>query len=72
MRILELQEYAKKHGFDSTEFEFVNLKGETKKGKWIDAYFGFFRIDGMPENKMMTTSQWRDLLGDQIFEFHPL
>ena len=46
MRIDELCEYAKDNGFDSLEFEFTNLLGETKKCKWLDAYFGMFQIEG--------------------------
>lgn len=69
MRILELQEYAKDNGFDSLKFKFTNLKGETKTGQWIDAYFGLFRIDGMADNEFMSVGQWRNLVGDSSIEF---
>ena len=70
MKLLELQEHAKSNGFDSLEFEFVNLLGETVKGKWLDAYFGFFRLDGMEENEMISVTSFLDLIGD-IFNFTP-
>ena len=69
MRILELQEYAKDNGFDSLKFKFTNLFGQEKKGHWIDAYFGFFWIEGMDENTFMTVSQWRQQVGDELIEF---
>lgn len=69
MRILELQEYAKKHGFDSVEFKFTNLSGEEVKGKWLDAYFGLFTLTGAPENEFISVNSWRNQLGDEAFEF---
>ena len=69
MRILELQEYAKDKGFDSLKFKFTNFNGEVKEGKWVDAYFGFFRIEGMADNEMITDNQWRQMVGDAAIEF---
>ncbi len=69
MRILELKEYAKDNGFDSLKFKFTNLLGQVKKGHWIDAYYGFFWVEGMEENTMMTVSQWREQLADDAIEF---
>ncbi len=69
MSILELQEYAKENGFDSCEFEFVNFIGKQVKGKWLDAYFGLFRIDGMDEKTFISVNQWRELFGDTV-NFH--
>jgi len=69
MRILELQELAKDKGFDSLKFKFKTLFGEEKEGQWIDAYFGFFRIDGMKESSMLTVQGWRKEFGDELFEF---
>lgn len=72
MRILELQEYAKEKGFDSLKFKFTNLSGDVVEGKWLNAYYGFFRIDGMEDNQMTTVAQWRKVLGDTTFEFEPI
>jgi hypothetical protein len=66
MRIDELEEYAKEHGFDSLEFEFTNLKGEVKKCKWLDAYMGLFVIEG--SGGFIKTSDWKQYTGD-VFEF---
>ena len=60
MKLLELQEHAKSNGFDSLEFESV----------WLDAYFGFFRLDGMEEDEMISVTSFLDLIGD-IFNFTP-
>lgn len=69
MRILELQEYAKDNGFDSLKFKFTNILGQEKKGHWVDAYFGFFWIEGMDKNTFMTVSQLRQQVGDELIEF---
>ncbi len=69
MRILELQELAKDKGFDSLKFKFKTLFGEEKEGQWIDAYFGFFKIDGMEASSMLTVNGWRKEFGDELFEF---
>lgn len=72
MRILELQEYAKEHGYSSLEFTMTSPISTLKKGKWLDAYYGFFWIEGMKENEMMTVSQLREEFGDELFEFKPI
>lgn len=69
MKIDELCEYAKDNGFDSLEFEFTNYSGQVKKGKWLDAYFGLFLLEGA--EGFITTKQWKELTGD-IFEFRVL
>lgn len=69
MKIDELQEYALNHGFDSVGFEFTNLRGEVKKGRWIDAYFGHFILEG--NTGFITTKQWKEVTGD-VFEFRIL
>ena len=70
MTILELQEYAKDNGlFDSLKFKFKDILGREKKGHWIDAYFGLFWIEGMPENKFISVGQWRNQIGDGVFDF---
>ena len=69
MKIDELCEYAKYNGFDSLEFEFTNIQGVIKKCKWLDAYFGFFLIEG--NDGFITTKQWKEITGD-VFEFRLL
>ena len=66
MRISELEKYAQENGFDSIRFQFTNFQGRLVSGKWIDAWFGFFRLDGMPEDQFITTKQFLELLGDSI------
>ena len=66
MRILELQEYAKEHGINSLKFDFINFNGDLKKGRWIDAYYGLFWVEGISENEMITVTQWRMEVGDSI------
>lgn len=66
MKIDELREYAKQHGFDSLKFEFTNLSGEIKKCQWLDAWHGFFIIDG--SDGFITVEQWKQVTCD-IFEF---
>ena len=48
MNLYQCQEYAKDNGFDSLEFLAAFPSGP-KKCKWLDAYFGFFKIDGVGE-----------------------
>lgn len=73
MNILELQEYAKRNGYDNLRFRFTNLRGEEKTGKWVDAYFGFLFIDGMEENTFIRVEQWLGLYSDVIkIQFEPL
>ena len=43
--ILQCREIAKKHGFDSMTFDLVGPKGKLK-AKWLDAYFGMFKVEG--------------------------
>ena len=69
MRILELQQYAKDNGFDSVKFEFTTPFGKTLYGKWIDAYFGIFRIEGMKKNAFTNVYEWRREFGDELIEF---
>jgi len=45
MSILQCQEVAQAIGFDSITFDIVGPKGRLK-AKWLDAYFGFFQIEG--------------------------
>ena len=45
MNLYQCEKYAKDNGFDSVEFEADFPIGATKC-KWLDAYFGMFRIEG--------------------------
>jgi len=46
MNILQCEEFAKKSGqYNSMEFFLCGPKGKLK-AKWLDAYYGFFQIEG--------------------------
>lgn len=59
MNILQCQELAKDVGFDSATFDLCGPSG-CLKAKWLDAYFGFFQIEG--QEGFMTV---------QSFQFNP-
>ena len=67
MRILELQKLAQEKGYDSLRFRFKTLLGTENTGKWEDAYFGIFKIDG--SSGLCSVSGWRKEFGDELFEF---
>lgn len=46
MNIYQCQNWAKKNGFDSAAFTAIFPAGE-KRCQWVDAYFGFFTVDGL-------------------------
>jgi hypothetical protein len=52
--ILQCQEIAKDVGFDSMTFDLCGPKG-SRKAKWQDAYFGFFKLEG--EDGLFSASQ---------------
>lgn len=66
MKIHELEAYAQKHGFDSVEFSFINLMGQEVKCKWLDAYMGLFRMEGI--EGFCTVNYWIEATND-CFEF---
>lgn len=43
--LVQCQALAKKMGFDRTVFDLCGPLGR-KKTKWLDAYYGFFSIEG--------------------------
>lgn len=45
MTLHQCQELAKDVGFDSSTFKLCGPKG-SKNAKWLDAYFGFFQLEG--------------------------
>lgn len=45
MDIYRCEALAKRDGFDSATFDLVGPGGRMKC-KWLDAYFGFFRVTG--------------------------
>lgn len=60
MNLYQCEAYAQKNGFDTVMFE-ADFPVGTKKCKWIDAYFGFFEVEGLGEGFVMT----RDI--DEMF-----
>lgn len=66
MKIDELCEYAKKHGFDTLKFKFTNLKGEIIEGHWLDAYFGLFKLNDA--DGFISVKQWKEHTND-MFDF---
>ena len=56
LNINQCQELAKEFGYDSATFELVGPKGRLKT-KWLDAYFGFFQIEG--QDGFNTVSQFQ-------------
>jgi hypothetical protein len=69
MKILELQKYAEDHGFDSLRFKFIGADNKEKTGRWVDAYFGFFKIEESDSNGFITVNQWLKLFGNDMFDF---
>jgi len=57
MNILQCQEMAKDVGFDSTTFDLCGPKGRLK-AKWVEAYFGFFELEGREGVLMATQFQY--------------
>lgn len=45
MSLQECEDLAKNVGFDSSSFDLVGPGGRMK-AKWLDAYFGFFTVEG--------------------------
>jgi len=66
MTLLQCQEFAEDNGFDSVRFEFINLKGELIKAKWLDAYFGLFVVDG--SDGFISAKQFSKAGGD-LFDY---
>lgn len=46
MNLYQCEAYTQKNGFDTVVFE-ADFPVGTKKCKWIDAYFGFFEVEGL-------------------------
>jgi hypothetical protein len=59
MNLYQCEKYAKDNGFDSVEFIAKFPTGE-RKCKWLDAYFGFFKIDGVGDG-FVTTGQIHEM-----------
>jgi hypothetical protein len=74
MNTYEIDEYAKKHGFDSLEFTIRHplypLVGKKLKGKFQDAYCGIVQLDGQDGFFMLRqfreTAEGRDLIFEPI------
>ena len=54
MSIQQCESLAKDVGYDSATFDLCGPKGKMK-AKWLDAYFGFFQVEG--SEGFMTVSQ---------------
>lgn len=66
MNLYQCEAYAKKNGFDSVEFE-ADFPAGTMKCKWIDAYFGFFQVEGLGDG-FVTTGQIDEMFPDLVCE----
>lgn len=64
MKMLEMEKYAQQNGFDRLEFKFTDLSGIERKGKWLDAFFGLFNIEGI--DGLIRSSDWLEHVGDII------
>ena len=61
--LVECERLAQDKGFDSMRFIAMFPNGP-KNCQWIDAYFGFFKIDGVTDDKsFVTTIQIQDAVG---------
>lgn len=67
MNLYQCQKYAEKNGFDSIKFKAFFPSGE-KECCWVDAYFGFFKIEGVTDNSFVTVSQIDAMFPDLICE----
>jgi hypothetical protein len=65
---LRFQNYAKNHGFDSLKFTALFPAG-AKQCKWLDAYFGFFQIDGI--EGALTVQQMEESYPDVLCIVNP-
>ena len=63
MNLYQCEAYAQKNGFDSIEFE-ADFPVGNVKCKWLDAYFGFFQVEGM--EGFVTTSQIDEMFPDLV------
>ena len=53
MNLYQCEKHAQENGFDSLEF-IAHFPAGTKKCKWLDAYFGFFTIEGFGDGFVTT------------------
>jgi len=53
MNLYQCEKYAQEHGFNSVEF-IAHFPAGPKECKWLDAYFGFFTIEGMNDGFVRT------------------
>jgi hypothetical protein len=61
MGIRDVMELSKSTGID-LEFEFTNLLGQVVKCQVSDAWYGFFKVDGI--DGFMRDSSWIQATGD--------
>ena len=55
MNLYQCEKYAKDNGFDSVKFVAKFPTGD-RTCQWLDAYFGFFKIEGVGDG-FVTTNQ---------------
>jgi hypothetical protein len=55
MNLYQCERYAQENGFDSVKFV-AHFPTGNRECKWLDAYFGFFEIEGM-NGGFVTTKQ---------------
>lgn len=59
MTIHEMQKYAENNGFDTLKFKITfSYSGKEINCQWLDAYFGFFKVEG--QEGFMTVAQLED------------
>ena len=66
MNLYQCEKYAKDNGFDSLEF-IAHFPAGAKKCKWLDAYFGFFTIEGVGDG-FVTTQQIDEMFPTLVCE----
>lgn len=65
MNIYQAQKTAKRDGYDSAEF-IAHFPAGPKECKWLDAYLGLFRVEGM--DGFVTVNDIDDMFPDLLVE----
>ena len=67
MTISELQ--AKAQVEEKLKFRFVDKKGRTKIGTWVNAVHGLFHIKGIPTHSSISVKSWLMCFKEEDFTF---
>ena len=59
MQLRKLQKYAQNHGFNTLKFKIISPNGNELNCQWLDAYFGFFTIEG--QEGFLTVEQYEKI-----------